>query len=97
MPSFWIAVFASGQFDDGQAQAVRQLVQRGFVPASLAAIWTGEQGYAVSGSVTKYIDSRWGRSVLRQILGKTSNAEILAVLGVSETELIGAWRQSALI
>lgn len=91
-----VAVLGSGQFDDDQAQVVRQLVQGGFVPASLAAIWTGQQGYAVSGSLTKYIDTRWGRGSLRQIILKTNNADILTVLGVSESELISAWKQSVL-
>lgn len=90
------AVLGSGQFDDGQVQVVRQLVLSGYVPASLAVIWTGQQGYAVAGSVTKYIDARWGRAVLRQILTKSSNADILAVLGVSESDLINAWKQSVL-
>jgi hypothetical protein len=90
-----VAVLASGQLDAAARQQVRQLAASGFRPASLAAAWTGSSGYGVSGSLALYLDTQWGREVLRAVLTKASNADILAVLGVTESALLEGWRAFA--
>jgi len=55
--------------------------RRGFAPRTLAEVW-GE----------RYIDRRYGRAVLRDLLSAGSTAMILERLEVGETELLTAWR-----
>ena len=62
------------------------------VRTALAAAWTGKYRYGVSGSLVRFVDRRVGRPGLFAMLGATSDAELLARLGLSEAELLVAWR-----
>lgn len=90
-----LAVYASGQFDDERRDAAARIVATGDAPDALSQGWTGDARYAVAGSMVAFIDERWGRDTLRDSLSATSQAEILAALGVSEAEFMTGWRRWA--
>lgn len=91
-----LAVLASGQLNPAARAQVRQLVAGGFAPATLRQAWEGSgTPYAVGGSLVHYIDSTFGRTALRGLVGETTLAGLLGRLGVSEAELLQGWRQFA--
>ncbi len=89
-----LAVLAAGQLDDARRAQVAKATAAGELPKSLARALSGQASYGVCGSLVEYIDRRWGRGVTFSLLSRTTNPEILAVLGVSEAELLEGWRRS---
>jgi hypothetical protein len=83
-----LAVFVSGQLRDGHLA----IPPDGLVPASLAETWSGKYRYYVAGELVKTIDTRWGHPTLLRLVRARSNAEILSILGISESELLAHWR-----
>lgn len=90
-----VATYASGQLSVQRDASVRSALAAQ-APPPLARLWSGPQRYGYAGSLVRYIDQRYGRTVLRQLLRLSTQTQILAVLGVSEQELLAAWRQSML-
>ncbi|MHC4947179.1 MAG: hypothetical protein ACYTG1_02800 [Planctomycetota bacterium] len=87
-----LAVYVSGQLDRGHRARAREAVATGTAPARLAEAWTGPYRYGVSGSMVEFVDDRWGRAVLCELLAATGQAAVLARLDVSEAAFIDAWR-----
>lgn len=87
-----LAVFASGQLEEGHQATAEEAIAKGLAPAALSAAWTGKYRYGVSGSLVRFVDRRVGRPALFAMLGATSDAELLARLELSEAELLAAWR-----
>ncbi|HEU0299994.1 MAG TPA: hypothetical protein VFR37_11080 [Longimicrobium sp.] len=91
-----LAVLAAGQLDAPARAAVRQRVQAGFAPATLAEAWSGTPiPYAVGGSLVHYVDSVHGRAALHGLLAETTAAGLLARLDVSEAAFLDGWRAFA--
>jgi hypothetical protein len=91
-----VATYASGQLTDVRVASVRKLVEEGKAPTSLAKFWSGKDRYGLAGSLVKYVDARVGRNELFNLLKETKQSEILAHVGLSETELIEEWKKSIL-
>jgi hypothetical protein len=91
-----LAVLASGQLYNDYASAVRTLVASGNAPTRLAAIWTSSSRYGIAGSVVDYLDHRIGRAALAGLLTATTEAEVLAAAGLSESDLLAGWRAAVL-
>lgn len=87
-----LAVYASGQLEEGHQATAEEALARGLAPTALAAAWTGRYRYGVSGSLVRFVDRRVGRRELFAMLSATTDAELLARLGLSEAELLAAWR-----
>lgn len=87
-----LAVYASGQLEEGHQATAQEAIARGAAPTALAAAWTGKYRYGVAGSLVRFVDRRVGRAGLFAMLSATTDAEILARLGMSEAELLAAWR-----
>jgi hypothetical protein len=79
-----LATYASGQLTPAREQQVRETAP----PAQLADAWSGKARYAISGTIVRYIDRRYGRAMLLELLPLSKNAEILAKLGLTEAELL---------
>lgn len=86
-----LATYASGQLEHAHAERAREAVETGAVPARLADAWSGPYRYGVSGSLVAYVDGRIGRAGLVELLGATTQAEILDRLGMTEQELLAEW------
>lgn len=87
-----LAVLVAGQLDRGRMSDPREAVRAGAAPTRLADAWSGRYRYAVSGSLVRYIDVTWGRDAVRDLLPVTTQAQLLARLGVTEQELLDRWK-----
>lgn len=87
-----LAVYASGQLDDARRREAREAIEKCRSPARLEEAWSGRYRYAVCGSLVAFVDERLGRDKLVGLLSATREEEILAALGMSEAELLDAWR-----
>jgi hypothetical protein len=87
-----LATYVSGQLDQGQRARAREAIAADAAPKHLAEAWSGPYRYGVSGTLAEYVDAEWGRDVLSSLLGATSQAEILAALGVDEAGFLAGWR-----
>ena len=54
--------------------------------------WSGKYRYGVSGSIVAYIDHKYGRDTILELLAVSSQAGLLAVLGVPEDALLEEWK-----
>jgi hypothetical protein len=88
-----IAVYSSGQMAERYDSQVAGAVAAG-EPATLASVLTTERGYAVAGSIVRYIDRKYGRAVLTDLMRRQGNPDILTRLGVTEAALLAEWRAS---
>ncbi len=89
-----LAIYAAGQLDDERLAQVAELVGSGNEPKRLADAWSGNARYAVSGTLVRLIDRRIGRPRLCTLLPLSKPADLLAAIGMTESELLEAWRQS---
>ncbi len=88
-----LATYASGQCDSARVADVKKALEENKVPASLDQFWTGKLKYGLSGSVIQYIDSKFGRKKLKELLIFAKKQEILASLNVTEMELLEGWKK----
>lgn len=86
-----LAVHASGALGDPERDMVRRTLAAGYVPATLAEVLTGPLGYNGVGSLVSYLDDRFGRQRLIELMNATSTADVLGRLGTEESDLIREW------
>lgn len=89
-----LAIHAAGQLSEQRMSRLRKALSEGHSPARLADAWSGDHRYAISGSLVRFIEDRWGRETLKNLLPATSNSEILAMLHTTEDDLLTTWRRS---
>jgi hypothetical protein len=89
-----LAVYVSRQLEHGHKDAARKAISSGKAPAVLAKAWSGPYRYGVSGSMVRFVDRRYGRRVLWQLLGETKPEGVLHRLNLSEEQFLQAWRDS---
>jgi hypothetical protein len=87
-----LAVYVSGQLEHGHKDAARNAIVKGKAPTQLAKAWSGTYRYGVSGSMVRFIDKRYGRSTLWQLLPETKPERLLEHLKLSEKDFLRAWR-----
>jgi hypothetical protein len=88
-----IATYASGQLDPNRMAALRTAIEQDKSPKALEAFWSGKNRYGQAGSLAACIDERLGRAALLELLRAASTAEALQRIGLSEAELIEAWKK----
>lgn len=88
-----LAVYASGQLDSSRIAEVKSAVKEGRIPDSLGGFWTGRLKYGLSGSVVMYIDTRYGRATLAELLPLKSIGDVLSKLQTSENTLLADWKE----
>jgi hypothetical protein len=88
-----LATYGSGQCDSARLAAVKAAIHQDEVPSGLDKFWTGKLKYGLSGSVVMFIDRKFKRRMIRQLLACTSKAEILARLNLTEPELLQRWKK----
>ena len=91
-----VATYASGQLDNQRLGKVRNLVTAGMAPVALEDFWKGSEKYGLAGSLVRYVDKRYGRAVLFELLRQTDEKKILEVLKINEPGLINGWKESVL-
>ena len=88
-----LAVYVSGQLDEGRLPAAREALEKGGAPGTLADAWTGEYRDTLSGSLVRYIDETYGREAIKKMLAATTTEQILeATGGTTEADLLDGWK-----
>jgi hypothetical protein len=87
-----LAVYASGQSEREFAPQAPSRFAAGFAPKTFQELYDDSAFYGLAGSLVKYIDVTYGRAKLRRLITARSNADALAAVGLTESELLGAWR-----
>jgi hypothetical protein len=87
-----LATYASGQCDSLRIVEIKNAISENKVPQSLDKFWTGVLKYGLSGSLVMYIDNRYGRIKLKQLLKFNKKSEILSLLNITEPELLSEWK-----
>lgn len=88
------ATYASEQLDEKRMNAVREAGQQDQLPARLDDLWKGKLKYGLVGSMIKWVDGKYGRQKLLQLLSCKTKKEAFAMLGTQEEEMIKEWRES---
>jgi len=60
---------------------------------SLDGFWTGKLRYGLSGSVVMYIDKKYGRNKLKELLPVEKKADLFFKLHTTEAELVEGWKE----
>jgi hypothetical protein len=85
-----LAVYVSGQLDDAARENVRREVVAGRAPTDLGQVLPA--GYDWAGSLVAWIDGRYGRATLLDLLDDTQEAAVLERLATTEPALLAAWQ-----
>jgi hypothetical protein len=88
-----LATFASGQCDTLRISEVKKAINENKIPKSLDDFWTGKIKYGLSGSVVMFIDYKYGRTKLKELLPLNKKSEILSKLKTSELKLLSGWKK----
>jgi hypothetical protein len=88
-----LATFASGQCDSLRISEVKRAISENKIPKNLDNFWTGKNKYGLSGSLVMYIDHKYGRKKLIELLPLIKKTDILLTIGTTEVELLNEWKK----
>lgn len=88
-----LATYASGQCDSSRIGQVKNAIEENKTPGTLDNFWTGKLKYGFSGSLVMFIDHKFGRAKLKELLFFTKKTQILSALNFSESKLINEWKK----
>ena len=88
-----LATYASGQCDSSRTTEIKKAISEDKIPKSLDKFWTGKIRYGLSGSVVMFIDHKYGKNKLNELLPLNKASEILSMLKTSESELLEEWKK----
>lgn len=88
-----LATYASGQCDSLRISEIRKAISSNTIPNGLDNFWTGKLKYGLSGSVVMFIDNKYGRDKLTELLLLNKKADLLSTLKTTESELINEWKE----
>ena len=54
--------------------------------------WKGQEKYGLSGSIVAFIDKKYGRDKLFDLLKQTNKEAALKLLSISEAQLLIDWK-----
>jgi hypothetical protein len=87
-----LATYVSGQLEREHKTDAEEAIKAGKAPTNLKGAWSGRYRYGVCGSMARYIDKRYGRNMLWQLLKVTKPDEALSRLGTTESSFLISWR-----
>ena len=88
-----LATYGSGQCNSTRIAEIKKAISDNKTPNGLDEFWTGKLKYGLSGSVVMFIDNRYGRSKLIELLPFNRKADILSTLNTTESELLVEWKK----
>lgn len=88
-----LATYASGQCDSSRILEVKKAILNNQTPESLDKFWTGNLKYGLSGTVVMYLDNKYGREKLIQLLNYNDITELLNTIETTELEMINGWKE----
>ena len=88
-----LATYASaGQLDPGKLSEIKMAITESKVPETLDKFWTGKLRYSLSGSLVMFIDDKYGRNTIKDLLKFNKIADILSALNTTEVQLLSDWK-----
>lgn len=87
-----LATFVSGQLDNVRIKQLKTLLEKNELPGELKKIWKGKTKYGNAASLIQYIDAKYGRKKLFNLLKFTTDKDALVYLKITETDLIKNWK-----
>lgn len=87
-----LATYASGQCDAPRIAEVKKAITENQIPDGLNNFWTGKIKYGLSGSVVQFIDHKYGRQKLIELLSFNKKTDILSSLNTNEKILLKEWK-----
>jgi Peptidase of plants and bacteria len=91
-----LATYVSGQLSHEHRGAAAEAIQAGKGPVRLADAWSGRYRYGVCGSMVEFVDQRWGRETIANLLAVTKPEIALKLLGVTEAQFLEDWQKFVL-
>lgn len=88
-----LATYASGQCDSLRIAEIRKAISDNNIPKKLDDFWKGNLRYGLSGSVVLYIDKKYGRGKLKELLHFNKKTDLLLTLNTTESELLEKWKE----
>jgi hypothetical protein len=88
-----LATYASGQLDSVRIEEIKNAISENQIPRNLDGFWKGNLKYGLSGSLVMYIDKKYGREKLKELLPFNRKSEIFTVLNTKEAELLNEWKK----
>jgi hypothetical protein len=88
-----LATYASGQCDSARISEVKKAISENKTPGELDKFWTGRLKYGLSGSVVMFVDNKYGRAKLLELLRFNKKADVLSSLKITESELLVEWKK----
>jgi hypothetical protein len=88
-----LATYASGQCDSTRIAEVKKIAVNNQSPATLDDFWKGNLKYGLSGSVVMFIDHKYGRAKIKELLKFNKKPQILTALNLSEGDLLVEWKK----
>jgi hypothetical protein len=85
------ATYASGQCNTERLKQVKDAVASKTAPTALDDFWKGKLKYGFSGSLVMFIDQKYGRERLKDLLKFKTCAEVLGALKTGEKTLLKDW------
>ncbi|MEA1898013.1 MAG: hypothetical protein U9N53_10185 [Bacteroidota bacterium] len=87
-----LAVYASGQCDAKRIAEVKNAILENNIPQSLNNFWSGKLKYGLSGTVVMYLDKKYGREILTELLRYNTINNLLENLNTKEVEILSEWK-----
>jgi hypothetical protein len=88
-----LATYASGQCDSLRILEVKSAISENKIPNGLNDFWTGKLRYGLSASVVMFLDKKYGRAKLIELLPFNKKADVLSALKTTEPELLVEWKK----
>lgn len=88
-----LATYASGQCDSSRISEIKKAIADNKIPNGLNNFWTGKLKYGLSGSVVMFIDNKYGRAKLIELLAFNKKTDLLSTLKTTESELLDEWKK----
>lgn len=86
-----LATYISGQCDSKSSADIKKTIDENKISLLLDSIWTGKLKYRLSGSLVMYIDCKFGRAKLKELLEFNRKEKLLESLDITELDLLTGW------
>jgi hypothetical protein len=88
-----LATYVSGQCTTERLAEVKKTIAENRIPQSLNQFWSGKLKYGLSGSVVMFIDKKYGRPKLIELLKFNTFTDVLTTLATDEATLLKEWEE----
>lgn len=89
-----LAVYVSGQLENIPDTTIKNSLFEAGSPDNLIGIKSTPQNYILSASLVEYIDEKYGRDVVFNMIFMEDALELFENLKISEARLIAEWKES---